>query len=241
MTDPRRPVVGITVSIETVRSGAWEFEAADAPLTYVRAVQRAGADAVLLVPDPGDPVASARSVLGRIDGLIVSGGAGDVDPGLYGQARRPESVPDAAGRDAFEARLVHDAADRELPVLGICRGMQLITAAYGGVLHLHLPDAVGHDGHRRLPAGFAEHEVELVPSSLAARAAGATRVMVQSHHHQGVADAGRELAVSGQAVGDRTIEAVEDPRRRFVLGVLWHPEEDEASGVVGALVDATRG
>ena len=114
---------------------------------------------------------SARTALERVDGLIVSGGAGDVDPALYGQDRRPESVPDAAGRDAFEARLVQDAAERELPVLGICRGMQLITAAYGGVLHQHLPDALGHDAHRVLPAGFAVHDVELV-AGLARRARG---------------------------------------------------------------------
>jgi putative glutamine amidotransferase len=235
-----RPVIGITASVETVTAGPWVFEAAHSPLAYVRAVQRAGGDPVILVPDPGSPERAARRVLERIDAVVLAGGAGDVDPALYGARAHPETVPDADGRDAFEAALVGAAAETDRPLLGICRGMQLLTAALGGRLVQHLPDVLAEDGHRSLPAEFADHEVELEPGSLAARATGATRLSVKSHHHQGVADAGPRLRPTGRATHDGTLEAVEDPRRRFLLGVLWHPEEDEASRVIGSLVEACR-
>ena len=233
-----KPVVGITTSVEEVRAGAWTFAAVNSPDTYVRAVQRAGGAAVLLVADPDDP--SPGPVLDRLDALLVAGGAGDVDPALYGEERRRETVPDAPGRDAFEAGLVREAAGRGTPVLAVCRGMQLLCAVHGGRLHQHLPDAVGHDGHRSLPSGFAWHDVALEPGSLAARVAGGERARVASHHHQGVADPG-SLAVTGRAPEDGVIEAVEDPALPFMLGVLWHPEEDERSPVVPALVQAARG
>jgi len=234
-----KPVVGITTSIDEVTEGAWRFDAAYAPVAYVRAVQRAGGVALLLVADPDGP-GQIEPILDRIDALIATGGSGDVDPALYGEAPHPETHADFAGRDVFEGGLIGGAAERGLPVLGICRGMQLLCALHGGRLHQHFEEAGADPGHRVLPAGYARHPVVLEPGSLAARAAGGERVDVDSHHHQGVADAGPRLRVTGRAPADRAIEAVEDPTRRFLLGVLWHPEEDERATVVRALVDAAR-
>jgi putative glutamine amidotransferase len=174
-------------------------------------------------------------VLGMIDALIVTGGAGDVDPDLYGQEPHPETGPVQEERDAYELALVRSAIGRRMPVLGICRGMQILNVAYGGGIEQHLPDVVGHEDHRHTPGTFADHEVDLEAGSLAARAAGAERTPVKSHHHQGVREVGDGLVVTGRSEDD-TIEALEDPSCPFVLGVLWHPEEDEKSQLIKALV-----
>jgi putative glutamine amidotransferase len=168
----------------------------------------------------------------------VPGGAGDVDPAAYGQEPHPETVPDDPGRDAFELALVAGARERRLPLLGICRGFEVMTVAYGGELEQHLPDVLGADPHRGEPGAFAVHEVELHPGSVAARAVGAVRTSVRSFHHQGLRRLPDGLRASGHAAGEATVEAVEDPAHPFALGVLWHPEEDEASAVIGALVRA---
>jgi putative glutamine amidotransferase len=131
--------------------------------------------------------------------------------------------------------------ERDLPVLGICRGMQMLNVATGGTLVQHLPDELGHEDHRPSPGSFAQHEVRLLPGSLAARATGeAERHLVPSHHHQGPDELGEGLVASAWALPDGSVEALEHPERRFALGVLWHPEQDERSRVVGALVDAAR-
>jgi putative glutamine amidotransferase len=122
-------------------------------------------------------------------------------------------------------------------VLGICRGMQMLNVIQGGTLDQHLPDRLGHENHRHTPGTFSDHEVRLDPGSVAARVVGSERTAVSSHHHQGVAELGEELVVSGWAEGDDLIEAIELPGRRFALGVLWHPEQDERSRVIGALVE----
>jgi putative glutamine amidotransferase len=133
------------------------------------------------------------------------------------------------------------AVERDLPLLGICRGMQTLNVALGGTLVQHLPDLVGSDRHRAQLGAFGEHEVRLEPGSLAARASGAERLRVKSHHHQGLAELGEGLVASGFSEPDRVIEAIELPERRFALGVLWHCEEDERSALFGALVAASRG
>ncbi len=193
-----------------------------APRSYATAVQRAGGLALLLPPDELAAEAPDRW-LDRIDALLLAGGA---DVGTW---------PD---RDRFEIALARRAIERELPMLGICRGMQLLNVALGGSLVQHLPDALGHDDHRHTPGAFGDHEVVLELGSIAARAAGADRLTVKSHHHQGVEELGSELVASGWSVPDDLIEAIELPRRQFALGVLWHPEEDEGSHVVTALVGA---
>jgi gamma-glutamyl-gamma-aminobutyrate hydrolase PuuD len=233
------PTIGLTCSRDLIRYGDWTEEAVFVPQTYVGAVARAGGRPLPLVPlaaDAEDPA----DLLERLDGVIVTGGAGDVDPARYGAERHPQTAPDDPLRDPFELALVRGAAERDLPCLGICRGMQLINVAYGGVLEQHLPDALGHDEHRGSAGVFADHEVRAAPGSLAARAAGSERLAVRSFHHQGVARVGAGLTASAWAEGDGSVEAVEDERRRFLLGVLWHPEEDEADRLIGAFVAECR-
>jgi putative glutamine amidotransferase len=231
-----RPNIGITAATERVSYGVWEdIPAIISPARYVQAVQRAGGRPILLPPDPEDPK-DPREVLDLIDALVVTGGAGDLDPALYGEDPHPETGPVQEERDAYELALVRGALEREMPILGICRGMQILNVAYEGTIEQHLPDAVGHEEHRHTPGTFADHEVQLAPGSLAARAAGGERTAVKSHHHQGIKEVGKGLRVSGWDTEDETVEALEDPECTFVLGVLWHPEEDEKSKLIEALV-----
>jgi putative glutamine amidotransferase len=233
---PARPTVGITAATERVSYGPWEeVPAVMSPMRYVRAVQRAGGRAVLLPPDPED-ARDPGGVLGLIDALLLTGGAGDLDPTLYGEERHPKTGPVQEGRDAYELALARAVLEREVPVLGVCRGMQVLNVAYGGTIEQHVPDAVGHEEHRHTPGTFADHEVRLEPGSLAARAAGTELTAVKSHHHQGVREVGEGLRVTGRSTMDDIVEALEDPSHPFVLGVLWHPEEDENSQLIKALV-----
>ena len=212
------------------------MEAALLPGLYVAAVNAAGGLALLVAPDPAlteDP----DELLDRVDGLMLTGGT-DVDPGLYGQAPHPETQAFQRDRDEFEIALARRAIDRDMPVLGICRGMQVLNVAHGGTLLQHLPESHGHEDHRRVPGSFdgADHDVRLVPDSLAASAAGELRHATKSHHHQGVDRIGEPLVVSGVSVLDDLPEALERPDRGFVLGVQWHPEADPRSPVIASLV-----
>jgi putative glutamine amidotransferase len=233
-----RPVIGICTSLERARWSVWDQRAALLPFNYVQAVQRAGGLVAMLPPDPlltEDP----EQALDLIDGLILAGGA-DIDPDAYGQSRHPETVATVPERDVFEIALTRAAIERDMPLLGICRGMQLINVACGGTLLQHLPERYGHHEHRRVVGSFdgADHDVMLSEGSLAARAAGELTHATKSHHHQGVERLGEGLAVSGVSTLDELAEAIELPDATFVLGVQWHPEADLASSVVGALVDA---
>lgn len=231
-----RPTVGITAATETINYGAWQdVPAFMSPANYVRAVQRAGGRPVLLIPDKED-TENPSEILDLVDAVIITGGAGDLDPALYGQEPHPKTGPIQKDRDAYELALVRAAIERETATLGICRGMQVLNVAYGGSVEQHLPDIVGHEEHRPLPGIFVDHEVRLEPDSLAARTAGAEVADVRSHHHQGVREVGDGLSVTGRATMDDSVEAIEDPTHPFVLGVLWHPEEDEKSRIIKALV-----
>jgi putative glutamine amidotransferase len=230
-----RPVIGICTAVERARWGPWDKFVAITPTSYVKAVQAAGGLAVLLPPDDG-AAENPDELLDRIDGLLLAGGT-DVDPASYGARPHPEVVNTVPERDRFELALAHRALERELPLLAICRGMQMLNVACGGTLLQHVPDVVGHEEHRHTPGQFADHDVEIVAGSLAARAAGAGRLAVKSHHHQGIEELGEGLEVTAWSAHDRLPEAVEDPGRPFVLGVLWHPEEDESSRLIAALVD----
>lgn len=233
-----RPVIGLCAAVESVRWGPWEAAAVMLPQTYALAVQRAGGLALLLPPD--DELAEhPDEVLDRLDGVLLGGGA-DVDPATYGARPDPRTEGTSPARDRFEVGLAWRAFERDLPVLGVCRGMQVLNVAMGGTLVQHLPDALGHEHHRPSPGAFVEHEVRLEPGSLAARATRAERLTVKSHHHQGPDILGEDLVATGWALPDGSVEAVEAPGRRFALGVLWHPEQDEGSRVVGAFVDAAR-
>jgi putative glutamine amidotransferase len=234
------PNIGVTCNVEEVRyGGLWIETAAMVPLTYVRAIAQAGGRPLLIAPTAAD-LADPSELLGLLDGVLVTGGA-DLAAATYGAAAHPETEATSAERDAFELLLVRRAAERDLPCLGICRGMQVVNVAYGGALEQHLPDRLARDIHRGDNGDFADHQVEVEHESLAAIAAGATRVAVKSYHHQGVARLGAGLRVTAHAEGDGTIEAIEDAGRRFMLGVLWHPEEDEADRLIGAFVAACRG
>jgi putative glutamine amidotransferase len=237
----KRPVIGICAALTQARWGVWEQRAALLSWGYVTAIQAAGGLVVMIPPDPEleqDP----DEVLDLIDGLILAGG-NDIDPDRYGAEPHPETRPPVPERDSFEIALVCRAWDRDLPVLGICRGMQLINVARGGTLLQHLPEAFGHEDHRRIPGSFdgSDHDVRLEPGSLAASAAGEEVHVTKSHHHQGVDALGDGLRITGRATIDDLPEAIEAADRRFVLGVQWHPEADEASRVVTALVDEARG
>jgi putative glutamine amidotransferase len=230
--------IGISAVLERVRWGPWDEVVTMAPRSYAAAVQRAGALALLLPPD--DAAAEAPEVLlDRIDALILAGGS-DVDPGSYEARPHSETRDTWPERDRFELALVRRALERGMPVLGVCRGMQIMNVARGGTLVQDLPDLLGSDEHRHTPGAFGDHEVRLEPGSLAAEAAGGARITVKSHHHQGIDQLGEGFVASGWSVSDDLVEAIELPGHPFALGVLWHPEEDLRSRVVGALVGAAR-
>lgn len=235
-----RPVIGITPTLAQAQWGYWDREALLLPHEYLIAVQRAGGMPLTLPLDPQlerDP----DQALDLIDGLMLSGGA-DIDPSAYRAERHPETTITVPERDRVELALARRAIERDMPVLGICRGMQLLNVALGGTLIQHLPDEVGHGDHRLNAGTFdgSEHDVELVPGSLAARAAGEERHETKSHHHQGLATVAPGLEVTGRSTLDDLPEAVEAPDRTFVLGVQWHPEADERSRVIAAFVERAR-
>jgi putative glutamine amidotransferase len=250
MSSGPRPVIGVTCYVEDAAWGAWHTTAALLPYSYVRQLTAAGARAVLLPytggsrrarPEPGggggehaaDP--PDADLLGRLDGLLLAGGA-DIDPERYGSPAHPRTVsrPD---RDAGELALLDAALRAGLPVLGVCRGMQLLAVAAGGSLHQHLPEVCGHERHQPAPGRYGHHPVTVVEGSALHAILGPV-AHVNSHHHQAVVDPGT-LTVTARA-GDGVIEAVEDPARRFVVGVQWHPEELADLRLFEAFVDAAK-
>jgi putative glutamine amidotransferase len=228
-----RPVIGICAALEQARWGSWDSLVVLSPRNYSLAVQRAGALALVLPPDESI-AAQPDELLDVLDGLLLAGGS-DIAPETYGAEARPETGGTRPERDRFELALARRAIERDIPVVGVCRGMQLLNVARGGTLDQHIGNL---EMHRHTPGAFHDHEVVLEPGSLAARATGSTRARVSSHHHQGVDRLGEGLAVSGHAAEDHLIEAIELPESRFALGVLWHPEEDHGAGVIPALVAA---
>jgi gamma-glutamyl-gamma-aminobutyrate hydrolase PuuD len=224
-----RPVVGITTYVVEARFGAWETDSALVPADYVRAIERAGGRP-LLVPPSTDGI---EETLDALDGLVFSGGS-DIDPELYDDQPHPETKDVARGRDDAELALLRAALDRDMPVLAICRGSQLLNVVQGGDLVQHLPEAVGHDGHKETSGTFSDHAVAIEEGTLLHQLVG-KHSPVKSHHHQGFGRVGHGLRVSAHAE-DGSPEAVEAPDRRFALGVLWHPEAGEDARLFEALV-----
>ena len=228
---PMRPLIGITSYVEKARWGVWDTTAVLLPHQYVEQVEEAGGLAVVLPPRTAGRV----EVLDRLDGLVLAGGA-DIDPGRYGEEPHPETGGIRPDRDTAELTVLAEALGRDLPVLGICRGMQLMAVHAGGRLFQHLPDAVGHHRHRPAPGRYGCHEARFAAGSLVARLLGEAAT-VNSYHHQGIADAGT-LRVTGWA-DDGSVETVEDPTRRFALGVQWHPEATPDNRLFRALTEVS--
>lgn len=237
----RRPIIGIATALERASYGVWQGgECALLQFIYIESIQNAGGMALMLPPDPA-LVENPDEILDRIDALVLAGGC-DVDPAHYGQEQHPETTGLVPPRDAFEFALLERAIERDIPTLCICRGMQVLNVVRGGTLIQHLPDVLKHDEHRRNIGTFDgnEHDVQLVPGSLAAQAAGSELTMTKSHHHQGIDELGEGLVVTGRSTEDDLAEAVELPDSTFVLGVQWHPEADTSSKIMTALVEEAR-
>ncbi|MGA6949209.1 MAG: gamma-glutamyl-gamma-aminobutyrate hydrolase family protein [Solirubrobacterales bacterium] len=230
-----RPLIGVCAAVERAAFGVWKDEPTVLlPLSYARAIHGAGGMIAMLPPDrraTEDP----SELLERIDALVLGGGA-DIDPESQGVEAHPETIGSNPDRDRFEIALAREALERGMPLLGVCRGMQILNVACGGTLDQHLPDRVGHERHRPVPGAWAEHDVRIEPDSLTASAAGAERLTVKSHHHQGVDAIPDNLRPSAWATDDDSVEAIETTDGEFVLGVLWHPEEDPEDSVIRSLV-----
>jgi putative glutamine amidotransferase len=225
-----KPLIGITTYVEPASWGHWHVEAALVPYDYVRAVERAGGRALLVPPDDS----GIEEVLDALDGLIFSGG-NDLTPDSYGAEPDPATNGTNPARDSGELALLTAALERDLPVLAICRGAEVLNVARGGDLVQHLPDVVGHEEHRKVVGEFSEHAVRVDPASRLEKVRGP----VKSHHHQGLGRIGEGLREVAWAE-DGIVEAVEDPGKPFLVGVLWHPEAGEDQRLFEQLVEAAR-
>jgi gamma-glutamyl-gamma-aminobutyrate hydrolase PuuD len=226
-------VVGITTYVEPAAWGAWELDAALIPYDYVRALEGAGAR-VLLVPPDAEGV---EETLDALDGVLFSGGA-DLDPASYGADAHPETNGVRPERDRAELALLEGALARDMPVLAVCRGVQVLNVARGGDLVQHLPEVVGNESHREARGVFSEHPVRIEGGSRMCTVLG-DRAPVKSSHHQGLGRVGEGLREVAWA-DDGTVEGLEDPQKRFALGVLWHPEAGEDMKLFEALVAEAR-
>lgn len=237
--DPR-PVIAVCAPLERARWAVWDMDAAVVSRMYLDAVWGAGGLAVLIPPDP-ELADAPDEILGRVDGLMMLGGA-DLHAGRYGQEPHATAEEYQPVRDAVEIALAARAMERHQPVLGICRGIQVLNVACGGTLTQHLPDTLGNDEHRRIVGAFEgnDHPVSVTPGSLLERVVGDAPHRVYSHHHQAVDRVADGFAVTGRA-DDGTVEALErDHPGGYLLGVQWHPEADPGSPVIASLVAAAR-
>ncbi len=260
---PSRPIVGLTTYLQQAQTGVWDVRASFLPAVYVEGITSVGGIAMLLPPQPVDDAIVER-VLDGLDGLVITGGR-DLDPATYGHAPHPSTDEPARDRDAWELALVRRALARRLPLLGICRGAQVLNVALGGTLHQHLPDVVGHYQHQLGNAVFNTSSIQTVPGTRLAALIGES-IDAQCYHHQAIAELGAGLMASAWDP-DGVVEAVEIPsgaseatgngqagaseatgngQGTFVLAVQWHPEErlDDLrlfAGVVDAAAAYTAG
>lgn len=217
-SEARRPRIGLSTYLEDASWGTWSRPAAIVGRVYLDAVAWAGGTPLLL-----PPVGTDEGVVDALDGLLLIGGA-DITPASYDAEPHPETVLTRPDRDEHERRLLMAALDRDLPVLGICRGAQLLTVALGGTVRQHLPEELGHTGHRPDVGVFGRTRVRTRPGSVVAEVMG-DAATVPCYHHQGLSEAGTSLVATAWAE-DGLVEAVELPGNRRLLGVQWHPEEE---------------
>jgi len=229
-----RPIIGITGELEAARWRNWIREAVVSPVSYTRAVERAGGTPVVLPPVPAS---SVSSLIARLDGLVVAGGR-DVDPALYEQAPHEQTDAPDHRRDRFELLITRAAIDADLPFLGICRGMQILNVARGGTLIQHLPDRLGSESHKPDPVKLTIHDIQISAASKLGRVLGAT-TQAPAAHHQGVDRIGTGLLTVAWTP-DQVVEAIELQGHRFGIGVQWHPEEGDDPRIFEALVAAAK-
>ena len=229
-----RPLIGITTYVTRARWAYWDLEAALIPQDYVDDVERAGGRALLVPPS----LEGVDETLDALDGLVLTGGS-DLDPALYDEQAHPETFGVHRLRDDAELALLRGAMERDMPLLGICRGIQVINVGLGGSLLQHVPEVVGHEGHKHDPPGqFLEHDVEVLPETRLVGLLG-TRTHVMSHHHQGLKTLGEGVREAARAE-DGLVEAIEVPDKRFAVGVLWHPEAGTDPSLFEAFVAEAR-
>ena len=232
-TDGTRPIIGVTCFYREAHFANWTMESAILPTTYTKAIIGSGGTPVIIPPSE-----SPRELLDRIDGLVIAGGP-DLDPATYGQNPDAETKEYSPEQDASEIILLEGAIERDMPVLCICRGMQLLSVLHGGSLHQHLDSTPGFEGHGGYSGVVTEHGVIAEEGSRIAALMG-LHITVNSTHHQGVADAG-SLSVTARAEHDGLIEAVERSDLRFCIGVQWHPERIGHDILYSVLVQVARG
>lgn len=236
VTRKSRPRIGVSTYREQAAWGVWDFDAAVLPYTYVECVAVAGAIPLLLAPIDADDVDEvAAETVAALDGIVITGGP-DIDPAAYGQAPHPETGVPRTQRDAWELALLEAALERDVPVLGICRGAQLMNVAHGGTLIQHLPEAAGATDHRDGVARFGSTRVSLRTDALPGSILGA-QLDVSCYHHQAIAALGSGLSVTGRAP-DGTVEAISVDGADFAVGVQWHPETDRELRLFAALAAA---
>lgn len=216
-----RPLIGVTTYLEQATQGIWNVRAAFLPEQYLTSVTSSGGVALLLPPQDPD---AADAAIAHLDGLVLSGGA-DVAPELYGEERHPLTDPARGDRDAWELALFRAAERREIPVLAICRGLQLVNVARGGSLQQHLPDSLGTERYRLGGGVFAENDVDVETSTPLARILGEPHLRVHSYHHQGIDRLGEGLVAAAHS-DDGLVQAFVDGAGGHVVGVQWHPEEN---------------
>jgi putative glutamine amidotransferase len=233
------PLIGVSTYVAAAAWGAWERPAAVLPESYYELVAAAGGRPLLLPPPrtaTAGPGFGADEVIAALDGLVLTGG-GDVDPASYGETPEPTVGGVNPVRDGSERALLVAALRADLPVLAVCRGLQILNVELGGSLHQNLPDVIGSDRHRRAPSVFGPVEVTTRPESRTAAVFG-PHPSVLCSHHQSINVLGAGLVPTARSDEDGVIEAVELPTATFVLGVQWHPEEGQDGRPFAALVAA---